>query len=113
MSEGCLTSWRGRWRSGQCGPSSRGTTAPCGKISVRDVRGFLSMLWRDGALMGKTEDEAFFVQCDDETNSPESIDMGMVVTRIGLAPVKPAEFVIFRIGQWAGGTKIESEGAKP
>jgi phage tail sheath protein FI len=84
---------------------------PLWKAIVRDVRAFLTMLWRDGALMGKTPDEAFFVQCDDETNTPETIDLGLVITRIGLAPVKPAEFVIFRIGQSASGTKIESEGA--
>jgi phage tail sheath protein FI len=83
---------------------------PLWKQIVRDVRAFLIMLWRDGALMGKTPDEAFFVQCDDETNPPEGIDMGLVVTRIGLAPVKPAEFVVFRIGQSPSGTKIESEG---
>jgi phage tail sheath protein FI len=76
---------------------------------VRDVRAFLFMLYRDGALMGRTPEEAFFVQCDEETNPPESIDLGMVVTRIGIAPVKPAEFVVFRIGQSSGGTKVETE----
>jgi phage tail sheath protein FI len=82
------------------------------KSIVRDVRAFLLMLWREGALMGKTEDEAFFVQCDEETNPPESIDLGLVVTRVGLAPVKPAEFVVFRIGQSIGGTEVtEQEGA--
>ena len=76
----------------------------------RDVRAFLMQLWRDGALMGATPEEAFFVQCDAETNPPESIDQGKVVTVIGLAPVKPAEFVIFRIGQSAAGTEVETEG---
>jgi hypothetical protein len=80
------------------------------KSIVRDVRAFLMMLWRDGALMGRTPDEAFFVQCDEETNPTESIDQGLVVTRIGIAPVKPAEFVVFRIGQSVGGAKVE-EGA--
>ena len=79
------------------------------KSIVRDVRAFLMMLWRDGALMGRSPEEAFFVQCDDETNPPESIDQGLVVTRIGIAPVKPAEFVVFRIGQSVGGTKVETE----
>ncbi len=59
--------------------------------------------------MGKTPEEAFFVQCDEETNPPETVDLGMVVIRIGMAPVKPAEFVVFRIGQSASGTKVESE----
>jgi Bacteriophage tail sheath protein len=76
----------------------------------RDVKAFLLQLWRDGALMGRTPEEAFFVQCDEETNPPESIDQGRVVTLIGLAPVKPAEFVIFRIGQTAAGAEIETEG---
>jgi len=79
---------------------------------TRDVRHFLTVLWRDGALMGKTPEEAFFVQCDEETNPPETVDLGMVVTRIGIAPVKPAEFVVFRIGQSASGTKVELEGKK-
>src|SRR5262249_31353819 len=80
------------------------------KSLTRDVRAFLTMLWRDGALMGKTPEDAFFVQCDEETNPPESIDAGMVVTRIGIAPVKPAEFVVFKIGQHQSGTQIETEG---
>ena len=81
------------------------------KSIERDIRAFLRLLWRDGALMGRTPDEAFFVQCNEETNPPESIDAGIVMTRIGIAPVKPAEFVVFRIGQHAGGTiRAESEG---
>jgi hypothetical protein len=77
----------------------------------RDVGAFLTRVWRDGALMGRTADEAFFVKCDEETNPPDSIDAGMVIAIIGIAPVKPAEFVIFRISQSAGGTEIETEGA--
>lgn len=76
----------------------------------RDVGAFLTMLWRDGALKGATPEEAFFVKCDEETNPPEVINEGRVVTLIGIAPVKPAEFVIFRISQWEGGTEVESEG---
>ena len=76
----------------------------------RDVRAFLMQLWRDGALMGATPEEAFFVQCDAETNPPESIAEGKVVAVIGLAPVRPAEFVIFRIGQSTAGSEIEAEG---
>ena len=62
-----------------------------------EISNFLSNVYRDGALMGATAEEAFFVKCDEETNPPESIDMGQLVTVIGVAPVKPAEFVIFKI----------------
>jgi hypothetical protein len=64
---------------------------------TRDVRAFLMRVWRDGALMGRTPDAAFFVKCDEETNPPESIDAGEVRCVIGIAPVKPAEFVLFEI----------------
>lgn len=77
------------------------------KSIKRDISAFLTLQWRQGALMGATPEEAFFVQCDEETNPPEVIDAGQVITVIGIAPVKPAEFVIFRIGQSAGGTEIE------
>lgn len=72
----------------------------------RDVGAFLTLLWRDGALMGRTAEESFFVKCDDETNPPEVIDAGRVVIQIGIAPVKPAEFIIFEIGQHSGGTEV-------
>ena len=68
----------------------------------RDATAFLKMVWRDGALFGSTPEEAFYVKCDDELNPPESRDLGRLIIEIGLAPVKPAEFVIFRISQWAG-----------
>lgn len=76
----------------------------------RDVSAFLTLQWREGALMGRTPEEAFYVKCDEETNPPEVIDAGMVVTQIGIAPVKPAEFVVFRISQYQAGTEIETEG---
>lgn len=72
----------------------------------RDVSAFLSRLWRDGALKGETEQEAFFVKCNAETNPPEVVNAGMVVTVIGVAPVKPAEFVVFRIGQSQAGPEV-------
>lgn len=68
----------------------------------RDITAFLKTVWRDGALFGSTPEEAFYVKCDDELNPPESRDLGRLIVEIGLAPVKPAEFVIFRISQWAG-----------
>jgi phage tail sheath protein FI len=60
--------------------------------------------------MGSTPEEAFFVKCDAETNPPDVVDAGQVVTLIGVAPVKPAEFVIFRISQYSGGTQLEAQG---
>ncbi len=68
----------------------------------RDVTAFLKVVWRTGALFGSTPGEAFYVKCDDELNPPETRDLGQLIIEIGLAPVKPAEFVIFRISQWAG-----------
>jgi hypothetical protein len=76
----------------------------------RDVSAFLTLLWRDGALMGRTPEEAFFVKCDAETNPQEVIDAGRVVTMIGVAPVKPAEFIIFQLSQYAAGTDTEVQG---
>ncbi|MCB9076076.1 MAG: phage tail sheath family protein [Anaerolineaceae bacterium] len=68
----------------------------------RDVTAFLRTVWADGALFGNNPGEAFYVKCDDELNPPESRDLGRLIVEIGLCPVKPAEFVIFRISQWAG-----------
>ena len=65
----------------------------------RTVGSFLRGLWRDGALFGATAEQAFYVKCDSETNPPESIDLGRVIVEVGISPVKPAEFVIFRIAQ--------------
>ena len=75
----------------------------------RTIASFLVMEWRKGALFGRTPDEAFYVKCDDETNPSESIDVGQVVCEIGIAPVKPAEFVIFRLAQFSGGTSLINE----
>jgi len=72
------------------------------KTVERDIRAFLTLQWRAGALMGTTPEQAFYVKCDAETNPQEVIDAGQMVTEIGVAPVKPAEFVIFRISQWSG-----------
>jgi len=73
----------------------------------RTISSFLTLLWRNGALMGTAPEQAFYVKCDEETNPPEVIDAGQLVVEIGLAPVKPAEFVIFRIGQMASGGGVE------
>lgn len=68
----------------------------------RTVNGFLLGLWRQGAMVGATPDAGFYVKCDAETNPRESVDEGRVTIEIGVAPVKPAEFVVIRIAQWAG-----------
>jgi phage tail sheath protein FI len=69
---------------------------------TRNVTAFLTNVWRSGALLGNTPQEAFYVKCDKETNPQSSIDAGQVVTEIGVAIVRPAEFVIFRISQTSG-----------
>ena len=69
----------------------------------RSVGDFLLGQWRAGALFGETPEKAFFVKCDAETNPPDVREAGQVVTEIGVAIVKPAEFVIFRIQQQTGG----------
>jgi phage tail sheath protein FI len=68
----------------------------------RDTKAFLTTIWSSGALFGLSSAEAFYVKCDEELNSPEVRDLGQLIIEIGICPVKPAEFVIFRISQWAG-----------
>jgi phage tail sheath protein FI len=72
----------------------------------RTLNAFLVRTWRDGALFGATPQEAFYVKCDAETNPPEVIDAGQLVVEVGIAPVKPAEFVIFRLAQYSGGAAV-------
>jgi uncharacterized protein len=69
----------------------------------RDVSAFLNVAWREGMLFGNSAAEAFFVKCDAENNPAETRDLGRLYIDVGLAPVKPAEFVIFRLSQMAGG----------
>lgn len=75
----------------------------------RTISAFLINEWRKGALFGLTPDEAFYVKCDRETNPAEGIDAGQVVCEVGVAPVKPAEFVIFRLAQFSGGSSLVNE----
>ena len=72
------------------------------KSIERNVAAFLRIQWLEGKLVGQTEKEAFFVHCNAETNPPEVVNAGQVVTLIGVAPSRPAEFVIFRIKQMVG-----------
>jgi phage tail sheath protein FI len=68
----------------------------------RNVTAFLNGEWAAGALVGATPEQAFYVRCDETTNPPDVRAQGQVVTEIGVAVVQPAEFVIFRLSQWAG-----------
>ena len=64
------------------------------------VRQFLRARWRAGAFRGRTEEEAFFVRCDRTTMTEDDILNGRMIVEIGVAPLRPAEYVLFRIGQW-------------
>ncbi|AOS64302.1 phage tail sheath family protein [Actinoalloteichus hymeniacidonis] len=75
----------------------------------RNVTAFLTEEWRRGALFGRTAQQAFYVKCDAETNPQESIDLGQVICEIGVAPVKPAEFVVFRLSQYSDSTSVVDE----
>ncbi|MDQ3775199.1 MAG: phage tail sheath subtilisin-like domain-containing protein [Pseudomonadota bacterium] len=70
------------------------------------VEDFLLVLWRDGALLGDKPEQAFFVRCDRTTMTQNDLDNGRLICLIGVAPTKPAEFVIFRIGQFTADVKI-------
>lgn len=71
---------------------------------TQTISNFLTNVWRDGALMGTSPKEAFFVQCGRETMTQDDIDNGKLIVKIGVSPTKPAEFVIFEIAQWTGNT---------
>lgn len=73
------------------------------------VRDFLIKVWRDGALKGRTIQEAFFVKCDDENNPPETQDEGKLIIQVGLAATRPAEFVIFEVGHLRDGATSVTE----
>ncbi len=68
----------------------------------RTVSNFLERLWREGALFGATPQQAFYVKCDEELNPPETMILGRLYVEVGVCPVRPAEFVVFRISQWNG-----------
>lgn len=72
----------------------------------QSVENFLTRVWRDGALQGAKPEEAYFVKVDRTTMTQDDIDNGRLIMIIGVAAVKPAEFVIIRIGQWSGGSQV-------
>jgi len=74
---------------------------------IQSVSSFLTTIWQQGGLMGATADQAFFVKCGLDTMSTDDIENGRLIMLVGIAPVFPAEFVIIRIGQWAGGSSVQ------
>ena len=77
-----------------------------GKLK-RSIEGFLTALWKKGMLFPRTDiSRAFYVKCDSELNTQAEVDAGRVNVEIGVNPSKPAEFVIFRVGLWDGGSLI-------
>jgi phage tail sheath protein FI len=79
------------------------------KRMTRTIDVFLSDLWSAGALVGGSKEEAFYVKCDEETNPPEARDVGQLLCEIGIAPVKPAEYIIVRITQFTRERTEEEE----
>lgn len=82
----------------------------------RSISDFLYAEWQSGALQGARAEQAFFVACDRTTMTQNDLDNGRLVIEIGIAPLKPAEFVIFRIGQWTAttvGPSDTSDGPPP
>lgn len=72
----------------------------------RTIGEFLTRVWRSGGLFGATPEEAFYVKCDEELNPSYVRALGQIFVEIGIAPVRPAEFIIIRIGMWEGGSEV-------
>jgi phage tail sheath protein FI len=70
------------------------------------IEDFLLDQWQNGALLGDKPDKAYFVRCDRSTMTQNDLDNGRLVCLIGVAPLRPAEFVIFRIGQWTADRRL-------
>ena len=77
----------------------------------RSVLQFLLNLWRAGGLAGSTPEQAFFVRCDRTTMTQDDIDQARLICEVGVAPLRPAEFVIVRIGQWTADRKGSHDAA--
>ncbi|MBK9432941.1 MAG: phage tail sheath subtilisin-like domain-containing protein [Sphingomonadales bacterium] len=71
----------------------------------RTISDFLLNEWQNGALLGEKPEKAYFVKCDRSTMTQNDLDNGRLICQIGVAPLRPAEFVIFRIGQWTADRK--------
>jgi phage tail sheath protein FI len=72
----------------------------------RTISEFLSRVWRDGALFGAKPEQAFYVRIDEALNPPSERALGRLYIEIAVAPVRPAEFIIVRIGLWDGGSEV-------
>jgi phage tail sheath protein FI len=72
----------------------------------RTIEDFLLNEWQNGALLGDKPEKAYFVKCDRSTMTQNDLDNGRLICLIGVAPLRPAEFVIFRIGQWTADRKV-------
>ena len=72
----------------------------------RTITEFLTRVWEAGALFGRTAAQAFYVKIDEELNPASVRDLGQVVVEIGLAPTRPAEYVVVRFGLWTGGARV-------
>jgi len=68
----------------------------------RTVADYLYNEWKTGSLVGTKPEQAYFVRCDRTTMTQNDLDNGRLICLVGVAPLRPAEFVIFRIGQWIG-----------
>ncbi|MCZ7640221.1 MAG: hypothetical protein M5U12_31715 [Verrucomicrobia bacterium] len=66
---------------------------------VHAISSFLQVQWERGALVGDTADEAYFVRCDDSNNPPADVALGRLIADVGVAAVRPAEFIVFRLGR--------------
>ena len=72
----------------------------------RTIGEFLHRVWRSGALFGATAEQAYYVKCDEELNPPSVRALGQVFVEIGISPVRPAEFVVIRLGMWEDGSQV-------
>ncbi|MGN9907811.1 phage tail sheath family protein [Phytohabitans sp. LJ34] len=72
----------------------------------RTITDFLTRVWSSGALFGASPEEAFYVKIDSENNPPSLRELGQIVIEIGVNVVRPAEFVVVRIGMWPGGAQV-------
>jgi len=79
----------------------------------QSIGDFLFIEFRKGALVGDRPEKAYFVRCDRSTMTQNDLDNGRLVVVIGVAALRPAEFVIFRIGQWTSDSKDKSGPAPP
>jgi phage tail sheath protein FI len=80
------------------------------QLITTSIRSYLLALYDEGAFSGATPEEAFFVRCDEELNPPEQAALGILVAEIGVAPVRPAEFVVLRIGRTENGLDFADPG---